>query len=282
MATNLLKKRIDKFNSLTKNFEHEKISSLVVAHKIKDKLIKKICRSVNEYVRISKKYKFINRTPNGKIVPKKEISDQYLRVIKAYRDIILSMNFVGKINKWVFPVVRYKDIKMDSKFKYRPTRSELPHSDAWAGWDKNSILIQIPIGGDIKNNRVTYYEMPDKIKKNWLTKKNYKDAQKQFVSLCKPIDHHYRKGYIYLSDITVVHKTTKNKACKPRSSIDIPIILRPSRKNNYGIGDCLTTKEIKALGKNLSINCPLKMGQIDGTAGKKNPTTCKIINLRAN
>ena len=67
------------------------------------------------------------------------------------------MNFETKINKWVFPVFRYKDTKMDEKFKNKPTRSELPHSDSWAGWDENSILIQIPIKGDSENNRVVYY-----------------------------------------------------------------------------------------------------------------------------
>jgi len=282
MTADVLKERIDKFNLLTNNFKHEKISSLVVSHKIKKKLFKKICSAVNKYVQISKKNKFINRTPNGKLVPKQEVSYQYLRVIKAYRDIILSMNFESKISKWVFPVVRYKDIKMDNKFKNRPTRSELPHSDAWAGWDKNSILIQIPIGGDIKNNRVTYYDMPNKITKNWFAKKNFKDVQKSLVSLCKPINHHYKKGYLYLSDIAVVHKTTKGKGCKPRSSIDIPLILKPGRKNDYGIKDCLNTNQIKALGKTMSIKCPLKMGQIDGIAGKRNPTSCIVNKLRAN
>jgi hypothetical protein len=282
MHFNFFKERENKFNSLTKNFKHEKISSFVVCHKIKKNLFNKLYKSANEYIRISKKYGFINRTPNGKIVPKKEVSNQYLRVIKSYRDIILSMNFENKINKWVFPVVRYKDIKMDKNFKNRPTRSELPHSDSWAGWDENSILVQIPIKGDLKNNRVIYYEMPDKFNKNWLTKKVYTKAQKNFVNLCKPINHHYKKGYVYLSDIIVVHKTKKNKNCKPRCSIDIPIILKPSLKNNYGIRDCLSTKEIKSLGKNLTINCPLYMGQIDGIAGRKSPTTCEIVKLRPN
>ena len=124
--------------------------------------------------------------------------------------------------------------------------------------------------------------MPELITKNWLTKKDYTKAQKQFVSLCKPINHHYKKGYIYLSDIIVVHKTKKIKNCKPRCSIDIPIILKPSLKNNYGVGDCLSTKEIKSLGTKLTINCPLRMGEIDGIAGKKSPTTCEIVKLKLN
>jgi hypothetical protein len=277
---NLLKDRIKKFQEITKNFKHKKISSLVVAHKIDKKKFKKLSESAKRYIQISKKYKFINRTPNGKIVPKKEITKQYAKVITSYRDVILSMNFESKIKKWIFPIVRYKDIKIDKKFNNRPNRSELPHSDAWAGWDANSILIQIPLLGDTNSNRVMYYEMPDKIEKNWFTKKTYKYAQIQFARLCKPINHHYKKGYVYLSDILAVHKTVKSKTCRPRASIDSPIILKSNqKKNNYGIRDCLNTNEIKNLGKNFAISCPLKMGEIDGVAGKKLPTTCKIIKL---
>jgi hypothetical protein len=277
---NILKDRIKKFKEITKNFKHEEIASLVVAHKINKKKFKKLSDAAKKYVQLSKKYKFINRTPNGKIVPKKEVTNQYSKVITSYRDVILSMKFESKIKKWVLPVVRYKDVKIDRKFNYRPNRSELPHSDIWAGWDSNSILIQIPLLGDTKNNKVMYYEMPDKIKKNWFTKKTYKNAQTQFARLCNPINHHYKKGYVYLSDILAVHKTVKSKTCQPRASIDSPIILKSNqKKNSYGIGDCLNTIQIKNLGKKFAINCPLKMGEIDGVAGKKLPTTCEIIKL---
>lgn len=277
----ILKKKEKKFQLLTKNFRHEKISALVVAHKINKKLYKNLYNATKKYVQASEKYNFINRTPNGKIVPKREISNEYLKVITSYRDVILSLNFESKIKKFVYPVVRYKDIKIDNKFNFRPNRSELPHSDAWAGWDESSILIQIPIDGDLKNNRVTYYSTPNKIKKNWLTKKTYKNAQNKFAQLCQPINHHYKKQYIYISDIVVVHKTVKKKFSKPRISIDIPIVLNSKKKkNNYAIGDCLSKNEIKKLGKNYSIFCPLKMGEIDGVAGKTAPTTCKIIKLQ--
>jgi hypothetical protein len=275
---NFLEKRIKKFSVITKKFNHEKISSLVVANKINPAKFLKLQSATKKFVSKSKKYKFVNRTPNGKITPKIEVSREYLNVVTAYRDIILSLNFKKYIHKWVFPVVRYKDIKIDQKFNYRPNRSELPHSDIWAGWDSESLLVMIPLLGDTKNNRVIFYDLPKKIKKEWLTKKNYKEAQKNFANLCKPINHHYKKGYIYICDILAVHKTIKKNKCKPRASIDIPIVLKSNKKkNNYGINDCLNTKQILGLGKKFNITCPLKMGEIDGISGKQLPSSCKVI-----
>ena len=60
----------------------------------------------------------------------------------------------------VFPVVRYKDIKIDKKFNFRPNRSELP--DVSGSWNKSSILVMIPLYGDTKNNRVNFYNLPKK------------------------------------------------------------------------------------------------------------------------
>ena len=275
---NYLTKRIKKFSLITKNFDHKKISPLVVVSKIDSKKFKKLELAAKKFVSKSKKYKFINKTPNGKIVPKIEVAKEYLKVVTAYRDIILGLNFSSKIYKWVFPVVRYKDINIDKKFNFRPNRSELPHSDIWAGWDKSSILVMIPLFGDTKNNRVNFYNLPKKIKIEWLTKKNYKQAQKKFANLCKPINHEYKKGYVYICDILAVHKTMQTKNCRPRVSIDTPIILKSNKKkNNYGINYCLSSKQMLGIGSKLKLICPLKMGEIDGIAGKKLPSTCKVV-----
>ena len=276
---NLLHKRIKNFNKIVKNFNHEKISDFVVAHKINKSLFYKLQISVKKFVKQSKKYNFKNRTPNGKIVPKKEIIKEYTEVLINYRNVINSLNITDKISKWVFPVVRYKDVKIDKKFKNRPNKSELAHSDIWAGWNSNSLLIQIPILGDTKNNRVKYYEMPKQITKNWLTKKTYIDAKDNFIKKCKPLNHHYNKGYIYISDIIAVHKTIKKNGCKSRASIDTPLILKPYKFQSYGSNDLISNKEIFEIKKNYKLFAPLKMGEIDGIAGKKLPSTCKILKI---
>ena len=73
-----------------------------------------------------------------------EIEDQFNSVVIAYRDILLSLNFPKIISLWSIPAVRHKDASISPENKERPMRSELPHSDTWIGWDKNSILINIP------------------------------------------------------------------------------------------------------------------------------------------
>lgn len=275
MKSKFLLNREKKFSNICSNFKFEKISNLVVSHKIKPSLFNKLTKSINKYIIKNKKYKFANLTPNGKLIPKKENQTEFNEVVKDYRNIILSLNFFKDINKWVMPSIRYKDPKINKLNKNRSSRSELLHCDVWAGWDPNSILVQIPILGDTTNNRIRYYDIPNDINNNWLRKKNFLSAQKNFASRCIPLKHHYKKGYIYVSDIIVTHKTERLKNSKSRVSIDIPILLGKNKTyRKFGITDLIDPKKMETLGKKYVLECLLHMGQIDGKSEKKVPSTC--------
>ena len=61
-----------------------------------------------EFLEISKSYNFLNMTPNGRLMPKKENEDVFNKFIGIYRDIICSLNIQEHIKKWVIPSIRYK------------------------------------------------------------------------------------------------------------------------------------------------------------------------------
>tara|TARA_B100000989_G_scaffold297488_1_gene283394 strand:+ start:461 stop:1297 length:837 start_codon:yes stop_codon:yes gene_type:complete len=261
------------FKKITNCFKNEKINEFVVAHKINEKLYKKLKDDSKLYLKISKNYNLANMTPNGKLVPKKEVQWIYNEIFKTFRDIIYSLKIERHIKNWVFPAIRYKEEKLNKLNTKRSSRSELPHSDAWAGWGEDAILIQIPLLGDTINNRVNYYSLPNNFDKSWMKKSEF-DKAKKFVRQCQKIRHHYKKGYIYIADISVVHSTYRGKNSKPRMSIDIPILTsKESKIDKKFYQDIISNNMVKNLGTIYEVKCNNKMDSISS-----NPTTIKKIN----
>lgn len=273
-----IKSREKFFNSITKKFKHEKVSNLVVCHKIKKDVFKYLQKSANKFFSKSKKYNLNNMTPNGKLVPKKETEKEYNYFVKNYYQLIKSINLHKDVKMYIFPVLRLKQKNINKLNKTRPSRSELPHSDAWAGWGSNTVLIIIPISGDTKNNKVVFYDLPRDLKKNWMNKKPFDKAQ-NLTKRCNIIKHHYKKGYVYIADISVLHSTKRLNNSKDRLSIDIPLMIKGNYKlNKFQKSDAISPKKISKLDKKngFYLSCPLKMGQIDGKSRKLLPTTARI------
>ena len=263
---NLKKKE---FNKLCSNFKHEKITDLVVAHKIEKQLLLDLRRSAMDYLKKCKTFGLANMTPNGKLMPKKEVQKEFNQVIQKYRNVINSLNFEKNIRNWVIPAIRYKEGKINKDNFSRNTRSELPHSDIWAGWSESAIVIQIPLFGDTKKNKVKYYQMPLDWNKNWIKKMTFDKGQKYFTSKCKEVNHHYKIGYVYICDILVVHRTSRLRNSKPRLSIDIPIITKSKKSiNKNNLQELLSKKKMSLLGKKYEISCPVNMHEVKNTKVK--------------
>lgn len=278
-SSKLIDKRKKFFEPIIKNFKHDKINDLIVCSKIKPKIFKDLRKSAIDFYNISKKYKLSNMTPNGKLVPKKQTEKEYNEFVLNYYKTINSLNFNSKIRKIILPVLRFKEKKINTLNQKRNSRSELPHTDAWAGWGSNSILIMIPINGDVKKNRVNFYEFPKNINKSWMRKKNFVTAQ-SFVKKFKKIKHHYKIGYIYIADISVLHCTKRLGGSKDRLSIDIPIMINGNyRISNFQKKDSIDLKKIGLIKKKYLLKSILNMGEIDGKSKKILPTTARLTKL---
>ena len=78
------------------------------------------------------------------------------------------------------------------------------------------------------------------------------------------MNNDYRIGYLYISDICVIHKTFRLKNSKARLSIDIPLIIKSKKKINKNFSrEMFSINKIKSLGKKYSIICPTKMHSIE-------------------
>jgi len=278
-SNKFIKERKLFFNPIINSFKNEKINDLIVCSKIEKNIFKKLKKSAIDFFNISKKYKLSNMTPNGKLVPKKQTENEYNQFVLNYYKIINSLKINKKIKKFILPVLRFKENSINMQNKNRNTRSELPHTDAWAGWGNNSILVMIPIHGDFKKNRVNFYEFPKFISKNWMKKQNFVKAQK-YIKKFKIINHHYKIGYIYLADISVLHSTKRYMGSKGRLSIDIPIMLKGNyRLSNFQKKDSIDVNKISLIKKKYYLKCKLNMGEIDGKSKKILPTTAKLTKL---
>jgi len=69
--SDFIKSREKFFNRIVDKFPHEKLSNLIVSHKIDRTIFKKLSNEVNQFFYKSKKFNFHNMTPNGKLNPKK-------------------------------------------------------------------------------------------------------------------------------------------------------------------------------------------------------------------
>ena len=80
------------------------------------------------------------------------------------------------------------------------------------------------------------------------------------------MNNDYRIGYIYISDICVVHRTFRLNYSKSRLSIDIPLIIKSKKMINKNFSTEIFSKnKIKSLGKKYSIICPVKMHSTKNT-----------------
>jgi|694.fasta_scaffold41466_7 hypothetical protein len=277
MATSkLYSKRVFFFNSIIKNFKHEKLSELIVAHKINKKIFKKIKKSAISYYNHSKKFSLTNLTPNGRLSPKVEIQKSFNKFIIEYFKLIESLKIEKMLKNYLPPVIRYKEKKINKINKNNNNRSELPHADSWAGWTHDYLLFLLPLAGDVKNNKVRFFHVPKNLHDNWFEKKDFIIKNKKLILGLKPIKDHYKCGYLYIADITVPHVTVRNKNSRGRLSVDSPLQFKTKNKiSKYNMTNYITSnlnfisiKDAKELGKKFIFLCPYKMGEYERTTGK--------------
>jgi hypothetical protein len=109
LTSKLYNKRVNFFNCAIKNFKNEKLSELVVAHKINKKVFKKVKKAALKYYNDSKKFSMINMTPNGRLAPKVEIQKSFNEFIIEYFKLIESIKIDKLLKNYLPPVIRYKE-----------------------------------------------------------------------------------------------------------------------------------------------------------------------------
>ncbi len=201
--------------------------------KLKNLIYKYISKSLNVYFNINLKSKSVNIlkyeklilnlpniTPNGVIVPKKEIIQEYTNIQNYLIKIMDKYKLDSIIKTFEICDVRLMRSNKSNYNAKRSYSSSNVHSDNWSG-NPCDAKIAMYIDGD-KKNTIEFYK-PKKINNKFFDKKNdYKKAIQDY-GFKKIKEMNVNKITIF--DQACLHKT-KNKNCGIRLSIDFGIILK--------------------------------------------------------
>ena len=228
------------FKNLTKTFECRHINDLMVEIKVDEKLFSNlllytkiyISKSLNEISTIidenelikkiiNNKTKIKNMTPNGMLVPKRELSLDFNNFVKSYVKILDGLKIFSKIENFHFPPnirLKFGDIDQDNMKRAHPT--EMMHSDTWTGANPNWIASHLYILGDIENNNLRYAYPPESFSEDWLKPIKKAEEGQFFAEKFDEIKYTPKPGYLVLADATIIHKSYRNAGAGIRVSLD--------------------------------------------------------------
>lgn len=169
-----------------------------------------------------------NMTPNGMLVPKRQLILEYNMMVRAFADLVNSLGIGDGVRYWINPPnLRYKAGTLDEKLLERDYASEHIHSESWIPLNTNRCAtIFIPILGDIPNNYVELLEPPrETFREEWLSpRSSYTSGQeisKQYRRIAVP----YELGKVIIAEVATMHVTRRNAGSGPRVSFDVNFIL---------------------------------------------------------
>lgn len=269
--------RETRFSEICNCFSAEKLSPLVAAHKIEPVLYKNFEQAVQKYNDFSRQFDYINRTPNGILVPKKEIENEYNAAVVAFFAILKSLNIHDYVVKWNIPTIRFKTPSFDVENLKRPYISENPHADCWIGWDYDSLLIIMPLLGDTDRNWVQFYQHPDNFDESWVQRlASFADGL-EMAKQSTPLPKHYEKGYIYIADMSVIHETKRESGADWRIGIETVLSMIEPTPDSLGQDTQLSYQEMISLGQSKWILPTTVMGEIIHTTATKRAVNVEFV-----
>ena len=186
--------------------------------------------------------KLANVTPNGLILPKRENYLAYHEIHKCIADILDSYQLGEKIRLIHAPVnirlVRRSGMAADQ----RPKASTKLHTDIWAGEFSNSLMVFIPLLGDIDNIGVEFYEPPEDFYPAFVRVLDDYSEGAHFLERSEKYSCPLRNGYFYAMDPFLLHKTFKNAdgwrlsldfRFLPYEALESDLSLPSKRNENY-------------------------------------------------
>jgi hypothetical protein len=184
-----------------------------------------------------------NITPNGMIVPKREMILEFNALARALADIFESLGIGNLIVSWHYPLnLRIKYGEADDANLGRSYATESLHTDTWAGDPAHSILVHLPIFGDLERNHLIFYDAPPSLEESWLRPLPDYAHGEAYARQCRPLDFFPRKGQLTLADIALIHASNRLPGAGIRVSIDTRF--NPKRSGDVIGCDSASAQEI--------------------------------------
>ena len=229
-----------------------------------------------------------NITPNGMIVPKKHTTLEYNILVRAFVEIIESLEISDLILSWHVPLnlrIKFGEIDEDNLKRHHPT--EHIHSDSWAGESTESVTTHIPIFGDSNRNHIVCYDPPQDFQEDWLGPlPSYADGA-EIAGKYTKLDFKPQKGQLILADFASLHASSRLRGAGARVSIDTTFHLKRTKNENkpevihpWRAQERASHDVLVGLGQTHLFFFPDDINQIvDSKGGFKHASNLKIIKL---
>lgn len=151
-----------------------------------------------------------NITPNGSIIPKKEIAFEFNMAHRSISRIFESLNIDQYVESIHLPAgIRIVDGKGNKVIDSRPYSSTKLHTDLWSGDPLRSIVVFIPVLGDAGNTSLDFYEPQEAdMKELMCILPDYNEGAKMMQN-AKKYSCEFVKGFAYIGDSLILHRTVK-------------------------------------------------------------------------
>lgn len=173
-----------------------------------------------------------NRTPNGKMEPKKEIAKEFNQVERAIEAIFDSLKIDEHVELMQLPVsIRIQDGRSQSDIESRHYATSKMHSDIWTGEPAVCGAVIVPVLGDVARTGVEFYEPKFESAEEFVRVfDDYLDAKK-YVDTARRYDMTMQTSHLYVFDSYCLHKTLKNGG-GVRASIDFRFTFKDKLKSD--------------------------------------------------
>jgi hypothetical protein len=226
-------------------------------------------------------------TPSGAVVPKTESGIEFNSLVKAYYELVNSLNISDMISHISrIPNIRFQQpglLKQKNSSKHGTT---LPHTDAWAGEDSASITMHIAIAGDTERNCVRIYDNPKNFEDSWLDPLPSYEHGKVFIPRYEQFAFICPKDHILFYDAATLHESTFLNGCEARLSLDGRFVTHHEIENSRPVTpermvEQMTMKELSKVGNEniMAFVDSVKDRNYQGGQGK-HFANVKLINVK--
>ena len=241
-----LAERIKYFDQIAARFENTRPHPLLIRHKVPKALLERvkvgaalcIARSLPDPTGANwanmTNYELLlkqleeqfetapNITPNGAIVPKRDLNLEYNLFARSFAAVIEGLNIEDMVACWSNPpLLRVKRGHFDKDLLKRKYSSENRHTEAWfPTHTSRAITLFLPLFGDIEHNSVEFFAPPEDFSEDWLVPKESYESARNISDRYQRIDVAYEPGYLYIADTATMHQSVRYGNTGPRVSVD--------------------------------------------------------------
>jgi hypothetical protein len=170
---------------------------------------------------LSRRSELVNYTSGGMLAPTREqtleFNQLHRSVASAFSDFALEAQ-VGGID---LPInVRIVYGQVDESRAQAPFSSSKLHSDVWAGVPADSVVVVLPVLGDIANLTIACAEIARDQELRAMRSLSDYDEGRWAIPVKPYHDASMKLGHLYMADVRLLHQTIRRKAAGVRVSID--------------------------------------------------------------